>query len=264
VPQFADRQRDPRSDDIQIRYDSGAAQTAVHNDRLVLRVPAARAGRASQPDGAVSAAPGRSCSGRGSCGVPSAASPMSSSVNCSRSRSHTGTGSSRRLGAGIQTRQRTGSSQAQTRRSRLTRQQPPLHAGCQDKPISRRNARWMKYAAASAARRPATPSLNSRKADLALLAADATTSRWRPNLGLRTFLVSPARMRRERDALAVPLGEAPSDRGGRQRPPRPGCLIPCRPVSPVSPPGGTQHRSYYMSYYSARHAKGPLPAGKGP
>ena len=56
MPQFADRRRDPRGDDIQIRYGSGA-QTAVHNDRLVLRVPEARAGRASQPDGAVSAAP---------------------------------------------------------------------------------------------------------------------------------------------------------------------------------------------------------------
>ena len=94
---------------------------------------------------------------------------------------------------------------------------------------------------------------------------DATISRWRPwpNPGFRMFRVSPARMGRDRDAPAGPLGQAPSDRG-RQRPPRPGCLIPCRPVSPVSPLGRTEPGCYYISYYSARHAKGPLPAGKGP
>ena len=40
------------------------------------------------------------------------------------------------------------------------------------------------------------------------------------------------------------MGEAPSDRG-RQRPPRPRCLIPCRPVSPVSLPGRAEPGSYY-------------------
>ena len=59
-------------------------------------------------------------------------------------------------------------------------------------------------------------------------------------------------------APLVPLGEAPSDRR-RQRPPRPGCLIPCHPVSPVALPGGTQRCSYYTSYYSARHTRGLLP-----
>ena len=46
---------------------------------------------------------------------------------------------------------------------------------------------------------------------------------------------SPARMGRP-GCTCVPLGHAPSDRG-RQLPPRPGCLIPCHPVSPVSLPG---------------------------
>jgi len=93
---------------------------------------------------------------------------------------------------------------------------------------------------------------------------DVTTSRWRPGL-TRVLHVpaSPARTGRDRDALAVPLGQAPSGRG-RQRPPRPRCLIPCRPVSPVSRPGRTEPCSYYKLYYSARHAKGPLPAEKGP
>ena len=58
-------------------------------------------------------------------------------------------------------------------------------------------------------------------------------------------------------------GKAPSGRG-RQRPPRPGCLIPCRSVSPVALPGRAEPCSCYTLYYSARHAKGPLPAGKGP
>ncbi len=57
---------------------------------------------------------------------------------------------------------------------------------------------------------------------------------------------------------AVPPGEAPSDRG-RQRPSRPRCLIPCHPVSP---PDRTEPCSYYTFYYSARHAKGPLPDRK--
>jgi hypothetical protein len=55
-----------------------------------------------------------------------------------------------------------------------------------------------------------------------------------------------------------------TQRRRRQRPPRPRCLILCHPVSPVSQPGGTQRCSYYTSYYSARHAKGPLLGRKGP
>jgi hypothetical protein len=35
---------------------------------------------------------------------------------------------------------------------------------------------------------------------------------------------------------ALPPGQAPRDRR-RQRPPRPGCLTPCHPVSPVALPG---------------------------
>jgi len=36
-------------------------------------------------------------------------------------------------------------------------------ASCQDKPTARRSAPWRKYTAATAPRRPATPSLNSSK-----------------------------------------------------------------------------------------------------
>jgi hypothetical protein len=61
--------------------------------------------------------------------------------------------------------------------------------------------------------------------------------------------------------LGVSLGRAPSGRGS-QRPPRPGCLIPCHPVSPVSPPGRAEPCSYYTFYYSARHAKDPSPDRK--
>jgi hypothetical protein len=59
------------------------------------------------------------------------------------------------------------------------------------------------------------------------------------------------------------LGEAPSDRGP-QRPLRPGCLIPYRPVSPVSLPGRAEDCCCYTFYYSSRNAKGPPPLGKGP
>jgi hypothetical protein len=81
-----------------------------------------------------------------------------------------------------------------------------------------------------------------------------------PHLGV---LGSPARTRRDRWAPVIPLGQAPSDRG-RQRPPRPRCLVPCHPVSPVALPSGAEPYFYYTFYYSARHAKGPLPSGKGP
>src|SRR5689334_19678776 len=62
-------------------------------------------------------------------------------------------------------------------------------------------------------------------------------------------------------APTILLGPAPSDRG-RQRPPRPRCLIPCHPVPPVSPPGSAEPCSYYTFYYSGRYAKGPLPTGE--
>ena len=74
---------------------AGRAQTAVHNDRLVLRVPAARAGCASQPNGAVSAAPVGAvpAAGRAACprGIPD------EQFGCSRSFSRTETGFSRGL-----------------------------------------------------------------------------------------------------------------------------------------------------------------------
>jgi hypothetical protein len=57
--------------------------------------------------------------------------------------------------------------------------------------------------------------------------------------------------------------QAPRDRG-LQRPPRPSCLIPCHPVSPVSPPGRAEPCFYYTTYYSIRNAKALSPTGKGP
>jgi hypothetical protein len=54
----------------------------------------------------------------------------------------------------------------------------------------------------------------------------------------------------ETGAPGVSPGQAPSDRG-RQRPPRPGCLIPCHPVSPVSLPGRAEPCCCYTFYYSA-------------
>src|SRR5580704_4156639 len=36
------------------------------------------------------------------------------------------------------------------------------------------------------------------------------------------------------------------------------------PSPPSRPPGRIEPGCYYISYYSARHAKGPLPTGKGP
>ena len=72
-----------------------------------------------------------------------------------------------------------------------------------------------------------------------------------------------ARHGRDRWEPAVPPGQAPSDRG-RQRPPRPRCLIPRHPVSPVSLPGRAEPCCCYTSYYSAWPATGPLPSGKGP
>ena len=60
-------------------------------------------------------------------------------------------------------------------------------------------------------------------------------------------------------APTILLGQAPRDRR-RQRPPRPGCLIPCHHVSL---PGRVEPCCSYTFYYRARHAKGPLPDEKG-
>ncbi len=93
---------------------------------------------------------------------------------------------------------------------------------------------------------------------------DATTSRWRPrpNPGLRMFRL----VQHEWEETGMHLrtsGQAPSDRG-RQRPPRPGCLIPCHHVSPVALPGRAEGCCCYTFYYSSRDAIGPPPTGKGP
>lgn len=55
-----------------------------------------------------------------------------------------------------------------------------------------------------------------------------------------------------------------AQRSRAQRPPRPRCLIPCHPVSPVALPGRAEGCSYYTFYYSSGYAKGPLLARKGP
>ena len=58
---------------------------------------------------------------------------------------------------------------------------------------------------------------------------------------------------RGRDTPGISPRQAPRD-GGRQRPPRPGCPIPCHPVSP---PGCTGPLSCYTFYCSMRNAKDP-------
>ena len=77
-----------------------------------------------------------------------------------------------------------------------------------------------------------------RGLDLALLAAGCQEQAsggpgLTPSRAMRVP-VTPSRTGRDRWAPALPPGEAPSDRG-RQRPPRPGCLAACQPVSPVRP-----------------------------
>ena len=92
----------------------------------------------------------------------------------------------------------------------------------------------------------------------------ATTSRWRPwpNPGVPHVPASPARMGRDWDARAGPLGQAPSDRR-RQRPPRPGCLIPCHPVSPVSLQGRAEGCCCYTFTTVPDTQKALSRAGKG-
>jgi hypothetical protein len=132
------------------------------------------------------------------------------------------------------------------------------------RPATRRNA-WDQYVAASARpwRRdcltaakagPSAPGSRMPRADIR-----------RPGItGPRLrVLASPARMGRDRWAPVVPLGEAPSDRG-RQRPSRPGCLIPCHPVSPVSPPGRAEDSSHYTFTTVPGTQKALSSIGKGP
>jgi hypothetical protein len=68
---------------------------------------------------------------------------------------------------------------------------------------------------------------------------------------------------RDQDAPALPLGQAPSDRG-RQRPPRPRRLIPCHPVSPVAPPGSAEPCRCYIFCYTPETPKALFLVGKGP
>ena len=58
---------------------------------------------------------------------------------------------------------------------------------------------------------------------------------------LRAFQLLHHEREETRWVPALPPGQAPRD-GGRQRPPRPGCLIPCHPVLP---PGRTEPCSSY-------------------
>ena len=69
---------------------------------------------------------------------------------------------------------------------------------------------------------------------------------------------SPARTGRDRDARAVPLGQAPSDRG-RQRPPRPGCLLPCHPVSSAPPGRGGLFPLHVLLQFPRRKRPSPCP-----
>ena len=64
-------------------------------------------------------------------------------------------------------------------------------------------------------------------------------------------------------APTILLGQAPSDRR-RQRPPRPGCLIPFHPVSSVALPGRAEACCCYAFCYSSRDAKALSPLGKCP
>ena len=102
----------------------------------------------------------------------------------------------------------------------------------------------------------------------ALLLVAACQSRHPADLALtpsrlRAFCLVQHEHEEGRWAPGLSPGQAPSDRG-RQHPPRPGCLIPCHPVSPSRCRGRGEGCCYYTFYYSARHAKGPLPLGKGP
>ena len=68
------------------------------------------------------------------------------------------------------------------------------------------------------------------------------------------------RGRRRADDTSGPTPRGP----GRQCPPRPRCLVPRHPGSPVSPPGRTEHCPCNTFYYSTRNTKDPLLLGKGP
>jgi hypothetical protein len=92
---------------------------------------------------------------------------------------------------------------------------------------------------------------------------ERTSGRPRRNAGAATRVpASPVRTGRDRWVPVIPPGEAPSDHR-RQRPPRPGCLIPCHHVSPVSLPGAREACFYYTTYYSIRNARALSHTGKG-
>jgi len=68
---------------------------------------------------------------------------------------------------------------------------------------------------------------------------------------------------KDRSALGISLGQAPSDRGS-QRPPGPGCLIPCRPVSARL--AARRHAPLLLLHVLLQRParKRPSPLGKGP
>jgi hypothetical protein len=103
-------------------------------------------------------------------------------------------------------------------------------------------------------------------ADCAKSARCAAQRTGRICLRSQHVLAPPSRSSRasaDAGAPTILLGQAPRDRR-RQHPPRPGCLIPCHPVSSVALPGRAEGCCCYTFCYSSRDAQGPLPAGKGP
>jgi hypothetical protein len=94
---------------------------------------------------------------------------------------------------------------------------------------------------------------------------DATTSRWRswPNPGLTRGSARSGQSSTNGKIPGCAYGTSgPGTQSwGRQRPPRPGCLIPCHPVSP---PGRAEPCFDCTTYYSIRNAKALSPTGKGP
>jgi hypothetical protein len=75
---------------------------------------------------------------------------------------------------------------------------------------------------------------------------------------------SPARTRRGRWAAGLSPGQAPSDRE-RERLSRPGCLIPCHPVSPPGCTGPRRAACLATAFTTASETQRPSPLpGKGP
>jgi hypothetical protein len=125
------------------------------------------------------------------------------------------------------------------------RNQPNIHrprrtgavicAGCAGKPTTLAQCAWDEYTLHRHHRvRDAVVELGQRAERRAPGSQMPGADIWRvrPNLVAGYALpATPSSPGRDRRAPARPLDQAPSDRG-RQRPPRPGCLIPCHPVSP--------------------------------